>query len=154
MRCACLVNFILSLKWFPRASPSPSGVYWPAYHLGYIGPHVLKKKKKTCQTAVSITVCGCVYVCTHARPCVLVVQSCRILCNPMDYSQPGSSVHGILQARILEWVTISISRRYSRPRDWTQVSHTVGIFFTARATRAAHPSIGNWLNWSTSTAMV
>ena len=45
----------------------------------------------------------------------LVVQSCPTLCNSMDYSPPGSSVHGILQARILEWVAISSSRRSSQP---------------------------------------
>ena len=42
--------------------------------------------------------------------CVLVSQSCPTLCNPMDCSPPGSSVHGILQVRILEWVTIPLSR--------------------------------------------
>ena len=51
-----------------------------------------------------------------------VTQSCPTLCNPVDCSPPGSSVHGILQARILEWVAISFSRGSSRPRDWTQVS--------------------------------
>ena len=50
---------------------------------------------------------------------VLVTQSCPTLCNPMDRSSPGSFVHGILQARILEWVAISSSRVSSRPRDWT-----------------------------------
>ena len=50
-----------------------------------------------------------------------VVQSCPTLCNPMDCSPPGSSVHGILQTRILEWVAISFSRESSRPRDRTQV---------------------------------
>ena len=44
------------------------------------------------------------------------------LCNPMDCSPPGSTVHGIFQARILEWVAISFSRVSSWPRDWTQVS--------------------------------
>ena len=48
---------------------------------------------------------------------VIVVQSCLTLCNPMDYSLPGSSVYGILQARLLEWVAISFSRGSSRPRD-------------------------------------
>ena len=43
--------------------------------------------------------------------CVLVAQSYRTLCDPMDYNPPGSSVHGILQARILEWVAISFSKR-------------------------------------------
>ena len=51
-----------------------------------------------------------------------VAQSCPTLCNPMDCSPPGSSIHGILQARGLEWVAISFSRGSSWPRDWTQVS--------------------------------
>ena len=49
-------------------------------------------------------------------------KSCPILCNPMDCSPPGSSVHGSLQARILEWVVISFSRGSSRPRDQTGIS--------------------------------
>ena len=53
----------------------------------------------------------------------------------MDCRLPGSSVHGIFQARVLEWATISFSRRSSRPRDWTQVSHIVGRRFTVWATR-------------------
>ena len=52
------------------------------------------------------------------------------LFHPMDYSPPGSSVPGILQARILEWVAISFSRGYSRPRDGTQVFRIAGRFFT------------------------
>ena len=51
-----------------------------------------------------------------------VTQSCPTLCDPMDHSPPGSSVRGILQARILEWVAISFSRRSSPPKDWTCVS--------------------------------
>jgi len=50
---------------------------------------------------------------------------CSVMANslgPMDYSQPGSSVHGLFQARILEWVAISFSRECPRPRDWTHVS--------------------------------
>ena len=47
----------------------------------------------------------------------LVTQSCLTLCNSMDCSLPGSSVHGILQARLLEWVAISFSRGSSQPRD-------------------------------------
>ena len=46
-------------------------------------------------------------------------QSCPILCDPMGFSLPGSTVHGIFQARILEWVSISFFRRSSWPRDWT-----------------------------------
>ena len=50
---------------------------------------------------------------------VLVTQSCLTLCNAMDYNPPGSPVHGILQARILEWVVIPFSRESARPRDRT-----------------------------------
>ena len=49
--------------------------------------------------------------------CLVVSNSC----DPMDYGLPGTSVHGILQARILEWVAISFSRESSRPRDRTQI---------------------------------
>ena len=52
-----------------------------------------------------------------------VAQSCLTLCDPLDCSLPGFSIHGILQARILEWVTISFSRGSSRPGDRTWVSH-------------------------------
>ena len=59
-----------------------------------------------------------------------VAQSCPTLCNPMDCSLPGSSVHGILRARILEYAAIPFSRGFSQPRDQTQVSHIAGGFFT------------------------
>ena len=67
----------------------------------------------------------------------LVAQSCLTLCNPMDCSLPGSSVHGILQARILEWVAIPSSRGSSQLRDWTQVSCVLGRYFTFWYTREA-----------------
>ena len=57
---------------------------------------------------------------------VKVAQSCQTLCNPMNYT-----VHGILQARILEWVAFPFSRGSSQPRDRTQVSHIAGRFFTS-----------------------
>ena len=69
--------------------------------------------------------------------CVLVAQSCPTLCDPMDCSPPGSSVHGILQARILEWTAISFSRGSSQPRDQTWVSCIAGRFFTIWVTRGA-----------------
>ena len=53
-----------------------------------------------------VCVCVCVCVCTHACMYVLVAQSCPTLCDPMNCSLPGSSVHGIFQARILEWAAI------------------------------------------------
>ena len=58
--------------------------------------------------------------------CVKVAQSCPTLCNPLDYT-----VHGILQARILEWVAFPFCRRSSQPRDLTKVSHIAGGFFTS-----------------------
>ena len=64
-----------------------------------------------------------------------VVQSCPTLCDPMDCSLLGSSIHGIFQARILEWVAVSFSRGSSRPRDWTRVSRIVGRRFTIWATK-------------------
>ena len=64
-----------------------------------------------------------------------VAQLCPTLCGPTDCSPSGSSVHGILQARILEWVAISFSRGSSRPRDRTQVSHIAGKYFNLWVTR-------------------
>ena len=66
-----------------------------------------------------------------------VAQSCPTLCDPMDCSSPGSSVHEIFPAKILEWVAISFSRGSSQPRDWTRDSCTAGRFFTDWATREA-----------------
>ena len=65
---------------------------------------------------------------------VLVAHSCPTLCNPVDSSPPGSSVHGILQGRILKWVAIPFSRGSSQPKDRTQVSSIAGRFFTVWAT--------------------
>ena len=64
-----------------------------------------------------------------------VAQSCPTLCNPMDCSLAGSSVNGILQATILQWVAVPFFRGSSWPRDQTQVSSIAGRFFTVWATR-------------------
>ena len=66
-----------------------------------------------------------------------VTQSCPTLCDPKDCSLPGSSICGILQARILEWVAISFSRGSSQPRDRTRLSCIAGRRFTIWATREA-----------------
>ena len=79
---------------------------------------------------------GCVCVCV----CVWVTQSGPALCHSMNCSPPGSSVLGILQARILERLAIPFSRGSSQPRDWTRVYHTAGRFFTV-FTREAHQGI-------------
>ena len=67
--------------------------------------------------------------------CGLVIKLCPTLCDPMDCGLPGSSIHGIFQARVLEWVAIAFPRRSSLPRDWTRVSCTVGRRFTIWATK-------------------
>ena len=66
---------------------------------------------------------------------VLVTQSCPTLCNPRVCNPPASSVHGLLQARILEWIAIAFSRVSSQPRGQTQVSCTARKVFTVRAIR-------------------
>ena len=75
---------------------------------------------------------------------MLIPQLYRTLCDPLDCSLPGSSVHGILQARILEWVAISFSRGSSQPRDQTLASWIAGRLFTIWATRKA-PQVVHWL---------
>ena len=114
-------------------------------------PHDVKeKKKKDCvrlawqkifwwteQSRGSPTRLGHTH--THVwKVKALFPQLCLALLPPMDYSQPSFSVHGIFQARILEWVAIPFSRESSGPRDQTQVSCTAGRFFTIWATSEVH----------------
>ena len=70
---------------------------------------------------------------------VKVAQLCPTLCHPTDCSPPGSSVHGILQAKILEWVAVPFSRGSSQPRDRTQVFHIAGQFFTVSVLHLLNP---------------
>ena len=72
----------------------------------------------------------------------LVTQSCLTLCHPMDCSLPGPSVHGILQARILEWVAMPSSRESSRSTDRTSVSCITGRFFITGPPGKPIPSSG------------
>ena len=67
-----------------------------------------------------------------------VTQSCPTPRDPMDDSLPGSSIHGIFQARVLEWGAITFSKQSSKPRDQTQVSSTSGRFFIVRVTREVY----------------
>ena len=76
---------------------------------------------------------------------VLVAQLCFTLCNPMDCSPPGSSVHGILKARILEWIVMPSSRGPSWPRvEFPSLKSPAlaGVFFTTRDTWKAHSTSG------------
>ena len=72
------------------------------------------------------------YMCIHRHAAykMLVTQLCQTLCDPLDCSPPGSSVHWISKARILEWIGICFSRGSSQPRDWTHISCLAGRFVT------------------------
>ena len=104
----------------------------------------------------SLRLCPELYLLTYIRSqlflnlnlscCCLVTKSCQSLCDPMDCSPPGSSVHGILQARILEWVAISFSRGSSRPKDQTQVSLIAGRFFTIQPPGKPSLSLNNHIS--------
>ena len=83
--------------------------------------------------------CVCVELGAHAKS----LQSCLTLCNPMDCSPPGSSVHGILQARILEWVAMPSSRGSSWPRDWICISYV--LHWQADSLPLIPPGKPNWL---------
>ena len=80
-----------------------------------------------------------------------LLQLCLTLCDPRDRSPPGSSVHGILQARILEWVAIPLFGGSSQPRDRSQVSHTAGKLVTISATREVQngQGTGKMPHWPT-----
>ena len=82
--------------------------------------------------------------------CVSVAQLCPTFCSPMDCNLPSSSLHGILQARILEWGAISYSREYSQPRDRTHMPlmspALADGFFTSSATWEAHYLRWSWAN--------
>ena len=67
-----------------------------------------------------------------------VAQSCPAFCDPMDHNLPGFSIHGIFQARVLEWVATSFSTISSPPRDQTCVSHIIGRHFTVWATKEVY----------------
>ena len=89
----------------------------------------------------------CIVLVWHGIKESEVPQLCLTLCDPMDCSLPGSSVRGILQARVLEWVAISFSRGSSQFRDRTWVSHIANRCFTIWATREALTSLKAGDNW-------
>ena len=109
LQCSCLEN------------PMDRGAWWATIHRVAKGQTRLKQLSthRTCH----LFLCQCE---------VKATQLCLTLCNPIDYR-----VHGILQARILEWLAFPFSRGPSQPRDWTQVSCIAGEFFTSWATREA-----------------
>ena len=101
LQCSCLEN------------PRDRGAWWAA--LCGVAQSRTRLKRLSSSTSSS-----------HAK----LLQACSTQSNPMNCNPPGSSVHGILQARILEWVTISSSRGSSQPSDQTHISCTEGRIFT------------------------
>ena len=95
-----------------------------------------------------LTVFRCLYLSwilnTSEKVKVLIAQSCLPLCNLMGYSLPGSSVHGILQTGILEWVAIPLSRGSSWPGDWTLVSCIAGRFLSSEPLGSIPIFHGDW----------
>ena len=91
----------------------------------------------SCLIKHTTCVCVCVCVCARMHTCTKSLQSCQTLGNPLNHSCPGSSVHKILWARILEWVVMPSSRGSSPTRDGNPVSHISYLlhwFFTTTAT--------------------
>ena len=101
--------------------------------MGY-SPRGLKRVRHTLETKMIKTTT--IPLC-HSQKHSEFAQSCPTRCYPVECSPPGSSVHRIFQARVLEWVAISFSRGSFQPRDWTQVSHIAGRCFKLWATREA-----------------
>ena len=100
------------------------------------------------KASLGVTVKVIAWITNLPLPCGLsevkwneVTQSCPTLCDPKGCSLPGSSVRGIFQAWILEWVAISFSRGSSWPRDQTRVSHIAGRCFTVWATRGVSQKV-------------
>ena len=119
-----------------------SGFYWNSWK--QVGWEEKGWKGRGCRDSGSWWPCGhpqsgeAAVLYSDCCFCCLVAQSCLILCNPMDWSLPGSFVHGISQAGILDWVAMPSSRRSSWHRDRTRVSCTGRRVLYHWATREAH----------------
>ena len=112
-----------------------SNIFMPFYrHILNIYLVLISKKLIFMLLIISVLFSSLIFA---SKVKVLVTQSCLTFCDPMDCSLPGSSIQGILQARILEWVAVPSSRGSSPPRDQTYVSYApalTGRFFTTSAT--------------------
>ena len=137
----------LSLSWLltlfagPPASILPQSVFEPRWwsHL----QKCRRKEEEREEADASVTLPFRNSAVSHYS--MLVAQLCQTLCDPMDCSPPGFSVHGILQARILEGVAIPFSRRSSWPRDQPWSPALQADFFAIEATREAlAPHDGDW----------
>ena len=121
----CIVSFfkkqaIVVISVFPiEHSPSAGHIVGSSINVCWIEWHMNTNKPFSA---------FCVYLC-------VVAQSCPTLRDPTDYSLPRSSVHGVFQAIVLEWIAISFSRGSSQPRARTRVSRSVDRRFAVWATR-------------------
>ena len=111
-----------SLDWGWR-SPQGQRLRWPFLQRGY----------PRCSWGSCLSLYGLCY----ENEEVLVAQLCPTLCDPMDRSPPGSSLHVVFQARTLEWAAMPTARGSSRPRDWTWVSCIAGRLLLNWTTREA-----------------
>ena len=123
------LNSSISFTYFMFKSPPQ-----PPCMARYLFCVVVLKELGSYQVANSVLYC-------YTNVCCLVAQSRPTLFDPMDYSPPGSSVHGISQARILEWVAIFFSRGSSQPRYRTHISYVGGWFLYHWALREASMSM-------------
>ena len=124
-QCPLSMKFSGIMEWF--AIPFSRRSFWPRGQI-----------QVSCIT-------GRFFIIWATREAGEVAQSCLTLCDPMDCGLPGSSIQGILQARILEWVAISFSRGSSQPRDQIQVSCIGGRRFNLWDTREDFWSFGSAL---------
>ena len=134
------VNFIFIRKWCWGNSLM---VQWLGAQISSLvkelrssKPHSAAKKKKICCWGKSCHECPIED--NSIKPCCLVAKLCPALLWQPQRSPPGSSVHGVSQTRVLEWVAIAFSRGCSRPRDQTQVSRISGRFFTTEPPGKPH----------------
>ena len=125
----------------PPHTPAPATKYVHINHKGFGRCAITTEKNKERREEGSMDIqrkasagSGLAGSLCAGSVCAQSLQMCPTLSDPMDCSLPGSSVHGILQARILEWVAMPSSKGSSRPRDRTQVSHVSCRFFTTSAT--------------------
>ena len=125
-----------ALKFYHLKRPK---IYWSKFHFILAKAHPTDLKNWEIPNRIQRRVHSLVSTSTTMWVRMLVTQSCPTLCDLMDSSPLGSSVHGVLQARILEWVAISFSRGSSQPREWTQVFRIAGRVFTIQATKEALP---------------
>ena len=129
----CLLHLSLSTNSWSVGTPSSMDV------LHSLAPQNLSRAiPSSCLAFFSFLPQAIQAILSNSCVCVLVAQSCLTLCDPMDCSLPGFSVHGILQARLLEWAAIPFPGASSQHRDHTWVSYIAGGFFPIWTTREAH----------------